>query len=140
MLPALHAEILNSKSEIPNKPRNNKIQKLKRTPFRIYDLKFRYCFEFRASCFEFPCATQAHPACAGRGFPIRTSTDQSLQGSSPSLIAAGHVLHRLSKSRHPPYALDFLLGNLKTTIIIIFNFLPVYPAPLSLMTLFNYRK
>jgi hypothetical protein len=28
------------------------------------------------------------------GFPIRTSTDQSLVGSSPWLLAATHVLHR----------------------------------------------
>jgi hypothetical protein len=38
------------------------------------------------------------------GFPIRTSTDQSLVGSSPWLIAATHVLHRLQAPRHPPLA------------------------------------
>ena len=40
-----------------------------------------------------------------RGFPIRTSTDRSLVGSSPWLIAATHVLHRLQAPRHPPLAL-----------------------------------
>src|SRR2546428_1044431 len=39
-----------------------------------------------------------------RGYPIRTSPDQSLLGSSPRLIAACYVLHRRSKSRHPPPA------------------------------------
>src|SRR5437773_12540431 len=39
------------------------------------------------------------------GFPIRTSTDRSLVGSSPWLIAATHVLHRLQAPRHPPLAL-----------------------------------
>ena len=39
------------------------------------------------------------------GFPIRTSTDRSLVGSSPWLIAASHVLHRLQAPRHPPLAL-----------------------------------
>jgi len=39
------------------------------------------------------------------GFPIRTSTGQSLVGSSPWLIAATHVLHRLQAPRHPPLAL-----------------------------------
>src|SRR3982074_3225125 len=51
--------------------------------------------------------------CSGRstalkgavGFPIRISTDQSLVGSSPWLIAATHVLHRLQAPRHPPLAL-----------------------------------
>ena len=38
------------------------------------------------------------------GFPIRTSPDQ-LICSSPRLIAACHVLHRLLMPRHSPYAL-----------------------------------
>ena len=41
---------------------------------------------------------------ATAGFPIRTSTDQSSVGSSPWLIAATHVLHRLQAPRHPPLA------------------------------------
>src|SRR5213082_1520967 len=44
----------------------------------------------------------------GPGFPIRKSTDQSLFGSSPWLIAACNVLHRLLAPRHPPIALTNL--------------------------------
>jgi hypothetical protein len=39
------------------------------------------------------------------GFPIRTSTDPRLVGSSPWLIAASHVLLRLQAPRHPPLTL-----------------------------------
>jgi hypothetical protein len=42
------------------------------------------------------------------GFPIRTSSDQRLVGSSPRLIAASYVLHRLLAPRHPPCALSNL--------------------------------
>ena len=45
------------------------------------------------------------------GFPIRTSPDQSLLSSSPTLIAANHVLHRLLPPRHPPSALSSLTIN-----------------------------
>ena len=40
------------------------------------------------------------------GFPIRTSPDQRLLATSPKLFAGCYVLHRLSMSRHPPYALE----------------------------------
>ena len=39
------------------------------------------------------------------GFPIRKSADIMLICSSPRLIAACHVLHRLLMPRHSPYAL-----------------------------------
>ena len=42
------------------------------------------------------------------GFPIRKSPDQRLISSSPRLIAAVHVLHRLQVPRHPPCALLIL--------------------------------
>ena len=45
------------------------------------------------------------------GFPIRKSPDQSLFSSSPKLIAAYHVLHRLLAPRHPPPALTSLATN-----------------------------
>ncbi len=45
------------------------------------------------------------------GFPIRTSTDQSLVGGSPWLFAATHVLHRLLEPRHPPHALSSLVTH-----------------------------
>ena len=40
------------------------------------------------------------------GCPIRKSSDITLVCSSPKLIAAYHVLHRLLSPRHPPYALN----------------------------------
>ena len=40
------------------------------------------------------------------GCPIRKSKDITLVCSSPRLIAAYHVLHRLSDPRHPPCALN----------------------------------
>src|ERR671936_2404090 len=43
------------------------------------------------------------------GFPIRKSPDQRLVSTSPGLIAAAHVLHRLSTPRHPPCALILLI-------------------------------
>ena len=45
------------------------------------------------------------------GFPIRKSPDQSLFSSSPRLIAAVHVLHRLLVPRHPPCALVLLIHD-----------------------------
>ena len=44
---------------------------------------------------------------SGLGCPIRKSSDR-LVCSSPKLIAAYHVLHRLSAPRHPPYTLSNL--------------------------------
>ena len=46
-----------------------------------------------------------------RGFPIRTSTDQSSFTNSPWLIAGYNVLHRLLMPRHPPTALSSLSPN-----------------------------
>src|SRR6266571_2405697 len=43
------------------------------------------------------------------GFPIRRSRDQRLVSTSPGLIAAAHVLHRLLAPRHPPCALHLLI-------------------------------
>ena len=56
------------------------------------------------------------------GFPIRKSPGQSLFSGSPKLIAAYHVLHRLSLPRHPPYALSSL--TIKKLLI---NVLPCIP-------------
>ena len=49
------------------------------------------------------------------GSPIRTPSDHSSFGSSPRLIAAYYVLHRLLVPRHPPCALTHLhsQNNLK---------------------------
>ncbi len=43
------------------------------------------------------------------GFPIRKSRGQRLVSTSPGLIAAAHVLHRLLAPRHPPCALSLLI-------------------------------
>ena len=48
-----------------------------------------------------------------RGSPIRTSSDQRSVGSSPRLIAASYVLHRLLVPRHPPCALNNLATQLQ---------------------------
>ena len=45
------------------------------------------------------------------GCPIRKSPDHSLFSGSPKLIAASHVLHRLSTPSHPPIALSSLTIN-----------------------------
>jgi hypothetical protein len=50
---------------------------------------------------------RANPDCSRLGCPIRKSRDP-LVCSSPGLIAAYHVLHRLSAPRHPPYTLSNL--------------------------------
>src|SRR5438067_11093072 len=43
------------------------------------------------------------------GFPIRKSRDRRLVSTSPGLIAAAYVLHRLSAPRHPSCALVLLI-------------------------------
>ena len=45
------------------------------------------------------------------GFPIRRFLDQSLLDSSPGLIAAYRVLHRLITPRHPPCTLSSLITS-----------------------------
>src|SRR2546423_13169720 len=54
------------------------------------------------------------------GFPIRRSRDQRLVSTSPALIAAAHVLHRLLAPRHPPCALVLL--NEKNTLCVAMEF------------------
>jgi hypothetical protein len=54
------------------------------------------------------------------GFPIRTSRDQRLVSTSPALIAAAHVLHRLLAPRHPPCALVLLIE--KNTLCVAMEF------------------
>src|SRR6478735_7236375 len=63
-----------------------------------------------------PHVPSTHPIYSGAGnttslvlgFPIRKSSDLSSVDSSPRLIAASYVLHRLLVPRHPPYALHYL--------------------------------
>src|SRR5437588_2997776 len=54
------------------------------------------------------------------GFPIRRSRDQRLVSTSPRLIAAAHVLHRLLAPRHPPCALVLLIE--KNTLCVAMEF------------------
>ena len=52
-----------------------------------------------------------------RGSPIRTPSDQRSVGSSPRLIAASHVLHRLLMPRHPPCALNNLATKMLASTV-----------------------
>src|SRR3954463_16746720 len=54
------------------------------------------------------CSSAGHTTLLVRGSPIRTSSDQRSVDSSPRLIAASYVLHRLLVPRHPPCALNNL--------------------------------
>src|SRR3954453_8707545 len=54
------------------------------------------------------CSGAGDTPCRVPGSPIRTSSDQRSVGSSPRLLAASHVLHRLLVPRHPPCALNNL--------------------------------
>src|SRR3982750_1846142 len=54
------------------------------------------------------CSGAGHTTCLVRGSPIRKSSDQRSVDSSPRLIAASYVLHRLLVPRHPPCALNNL--------------------------------
>jgi hypothetical protein len=51
------------------------------------------------------------------GFPIRKSSDRSSVGSSPRLIAASYVLHRLLVPRHPPCALNNLTTKMLASTV-----------------------
>ena len=74
-------------------------------------------FPLGTKMFQFPslplltlfCSGESTRALPRVGFPIRKSWDQRLVSTSPRLIAAAHVLHRLSAPRHPPYALVLLI-------------------------------
>ena len=57
--------------------------------------------------YVFRCEYHAHYQRVG--FPIRRSRGQRLVSTSPGLIAAAHVLHRLLAPRHPPCALVLLI-------------------------------
>src|SRR3954471_11136718 len=61
------------------------------------------------------------------GFPIRRSRDQRLVSTSPALIAAAHVLHRLLAPRHPPCALILLIE--KNTLCVAMEFSRCTRAP-----------
>ena len=101
------------------------------TPRRVYGLGWfpfarrylgnHFCFLFLGllRCFSSPRSPQQPMdsaedvrALPPTGFPIQKSPDQSLFSSSPKLIAAFHVFHRLLTPRHPPSALSSLATKL----------------------------
>ena len=83
-------------------------------PFARRYLGNHYCFLFLRllRCFSSPRSPHGpmysdhdDPVLTGPGFPIQKSPDQRMFSSSPKLIAAYHVFHRLLAPRHPPFAL-----------------------------------
>src|SRR3954469_20888153 len=66
------------------------------------------------------CSSVGDRTCLLPGFPIRKSSDQRSVDSSPRLIAASYVLHRLLVPRHPPCALNNLTTHTPT---------PTHPPP-----------
>src|SRR5438874_13772161 len=63
--------------------------------------------------------TAALPAVS---FLIRKSRDRRMVSFSPGLIAAAHVLHRLSVPRHPPCALVLLIRRTPEKIDVAMEF------------------
>ena len=101
-----------------------------------------YCFLFLSllRCFSsggwlsFEWYTFSVPGC-----PIRKSSDIMLVCSSPKLIAAYHVLHRLSDPRHPPCALN-CFKNLVLVYCytnICYSFFTTYYFPICQRTWIN---
>jgi hypothetical protein len=86
------------------------------SPFARHYWGNHYCFLFLRvlRCFSSPGSlppdhSGEFPVFNRKGFPIRKSADRKDICSSPQLIAAYHVLHRLWEPRHPPYALNYFL-------------------------------
>ena len=103
----------------PTTPYRQRHQALAPARFRLFPFRspllresLLLSFPQGTEMFQFPwsplpalCVQAAVPLFfAAVGSPIRTSTDQRSVGSSPWLIAATHVLHRLQAPRHPPLA------------------------------------
>src|SRR5947209_12423736 len=63
------------------------------------------------------CSGVGDRTCLLPGFPIRTPSDHSSVGSSPRLIAASYVLHRLLVPRHPPCALTSLATKMLASTV-----------------------
>ena len=77
------------------------------------------------------------------GFPIRKSADIMLICSSPQLIAAYHVLHRLLMPRHSPYALVRLnfLYNVSHYTMVLFELSEfLWTLRSGLLTLFRMKR
>ena len=65
------------------------------------------------------------------GSPIRKSPGQRLFSTSPGLIAAVHVLHRLLAPRHPPPALNILTSKEHSLRYAVFKVRAGVPALLA---------
>src|SRR3954452_4588524 len=63
------------------------------------------------------CSGMGDRTCLLPGCPIRTSPDHSSVDSSPRLIAASYVLHRLLVPRHPPCALTNLATKMLASTV-----------------------
>ena len=69
------------------------------------------------------------------GFPIRKSSDLSSVDSSPRLIAASYVLHRLLVPRHPPCAFNNLTTKMLASTVQFSKYgrtqptITAYPTP-----------
>ena len=86
------------------------------------------------------------------GFPHSEIPGSKLACSSPRLIAACHVLHRLLAPRHSPYALSSLIIKLTQSVFGLFGFAPasasnvltaitaLFPMPQSVTTVGNRRQ
>jgi hypothetical protein len=114
----------------PTTPNRQRHQAIAPTRFRLYPVSLAatqgVAFAFLSSGYSdvsIPPVPSLCPIYSGRSdtplrvpsFLIRTSTDRSLVGSSPWLIAASHVLLRLQAPRHPPLA----LCSLKTKMLVL---------------------
>ena len=66
-------------------------------------------FHFPAFASPYLCIQHGMTESLPPGFPIQKSPDQRMLGSSPRLIAAVRVFHRLPAPRHPPVALFILV-------------------------------
>jgi hypothetical protein len=76
-------------------------------------------FPLGTEMFHFPRSASLHlfiqcrmGVLVATGCPIQTSSGHRLLGTSPKLIAASHVFHRLCVPRHPPSALSSLTISL----------------------------
>ena len=65
------------------------------------------------------------------GFPHSEISGSKVRDTSPKRIAASRVFHRHVEPRHPPYALNFLLGNLEIIFYIFCNCLKLLPSLLA---------
>ncbi len=83
--------------------------------------------------FHFPGCASSHLMCKDYCGLLNRVSHSEISGSkvrdtSPKRIAASRVFHRHVEPRHPPYALNFLLGNLE--IIFYFFCLQFFQLPL----------